>query len=482
MQNIVKDHTSSRRAFMKAVAGAAVVALDPVSRTWLGTAQAIEYPLSVPSLDGELKFDAATRRAHAEDFGHIVSEAPSAVLLPGSVRDVSTMVDFCRSYGIRIATRGTGHTTMGQSQVEGGLVVDMTSLNQVVAVKPGHVVVQTGTLWSDLLDKVIASGQTTPVFPDFLGLSLGGTLSVGGVGVTSWLHGALVDHVLELEVVTGMGEVLTCSASQNRELFDAVRAGQGQVGILTQASLRLVPAPLQVRSYTLAHANLETLIDDSKLCRDQGRFDAVLAQNLPPPQDGAPRANVLFAHKFYDNVPPDDNAALAGLHHVAVLAAASTSFLEFVHHLPPLNFSNPHPVLDVMLPDSEALPFVTEALSLMAADPAVIVQLFAWNTSRFHAPLMSVCAAPRGVGIDFLRFGPPIASVVEGMLAINRHLFETCRGAGGALYPFSAVRMDGTDWKRHYGENFETLRKAKKTYDPQCVFASGPDIFAPGSL
>src|SRR5262249_30553885 len=65
---------------------------------------------------------------------------------------------------------------------------------------------------------------------------VGGTLSVGGIGGMSHLYGMQTDNVLELNVVVADGRELTCSATQNTDLFNAVRAGLGQVGIITRAT------------------------------------------------------------------------------------------------------------------------------------------------------------------------------------------------------------------------------------------------------
>ena len=87
--------------------------------------------------------------------------------------------------------------------------------------------------------------------PDYLDLSVGGTLVVGGVGSRIWRSGVVADNLLELRVVTGRGEQVSCSPTRNPRLFDAVRAGLGQVAVITGATLPLVPAPRRVRRFLL---------------------------------------------------------------------------------------------------------------------------------------------------------------------------------------------------------------------------------------
>ena len=98
------------------------------------------------------------------------------------------------------------------------------------AVEGDRVVVEAGAKWSEVLRATLARGKTPPVLTDYLELSVGGTLVVGGVGGTTSAFGVQSDNVIELEVVTGKGRKVTCSASNNADLFDAVRAGLGQAG------------------------------------------------------------------------------------------------------------------------------------------------------------------------------------------------------------------------------------------------------------
>jgi cytokinin dehydrogenase len=104
--------------------------------------------------------------------------------------------------------------------VRGGIVADMSRLRSIGPVRGDRVVVEAGAKWSELLARTLARGKTPPVLTDYLELSVGGTLAVGGVGGTSMSLGVQTDHVLQLEVVTGDGELVTCSATRNADLFD----------------------------------------------------------------------------------------------------------------------------------------------------------------------------------------------------------------------------------------------------------------------
>ena len=84
----------------------------------------------------------------------------------------------------------------------------------IISVAADTVTVEAGARWSSLLNATLSNQLTPPVLTDYLELSVAGTLSVGGVGGASPHYGAQVDNVLELEVVTGTGERVVCSAAQ----------------------------------------------------------------------------------------------------------------------------------------------------------------------------------------------------------------------------------------------------------------------------
>ena len=187
------------------------------------------------ALAAELDCDAETLRRAAVDFGGIVHKRPWAVLEPKSAADVAAVVRWAGTQGVRVAARGQGHSTYGRSMAEGGIVIDMSALRTIHRVESDRVVVGAGVAWREVLDATVARGLTPPVLTNYLGLSVGGTLAVGGIGGTTSRYGMQTDNVLELDVVTGDGRELSCSPRGNAELFDAVRGGLGQCAIVVRA-------------------------------------------------------------------------------------------------------------------------------------------------------------------------------------------------------------------------------------------------------
>jgi len=125
----------SRRDFGKRLAGgAALLVLQPAS-SYPAAAQSLRNDLK--DLKGELSFDDAVLQSAADDFGHVVHKKPVAVLRPGDAQDIAKLVQFANREGLKVAMRGQGHSFFGQTQVEGGVVIDSSSLNAVRIVKSG---------------------------------------------------------------------------------------------------------------------------------------------------------------------------------------------------------------------------------------------------------------------------------------------------------------------------------------------------------
>jgi FAD/FMN-containing dehydrogenase len=85
----------------------------------------------------------------------------------------------------------------------------MSRFRTIGAVEGDRIVVEAGAKWSEVLRVTLPRGVTPPVLTDYLELSVGGTLVVGGVGGTTSAFGLQSDHVIELEVVTGTGQKVT---------------------------------------------------------------------------------------------------------------------------------------------------------------------------------------------------------------------------------------------------------------------------------
>jgi FAD/FMN-containing dehydrogenase len=451
-----------------------------------GTVSLSEQP--APTVDGEVRFDQGTRAAAAEDFGHLVRRPPAGVLLPGSGRDVAAGVRWAAERGRRFAAQGNRHSVFGRGQAADGIVADLRRLRAVHDVQDDRVVVDAGATWREVLAATLPRGLAPPALPDYLDLSVGGTLVVGGIGSRTWRAGAVSDNVLELEVVTGRGEQLSCSPASNPRLFDAVRAGLGQVAVITGATLRLVPAPRTVRRFLLFYPDLAAMLGDQRLLAREPRFEVVQGAVLAAPAGGWTfRLDVV---KELSGRPPDDGELLAGLADDRSRAEPSTlPYLDYLDRLAALEralrangqWRCPHPWLTTFVGDAAVERVVAAALAgLEPADlgPLGQVALSPILRASVGSPLLRLPADRLGYAFNLIRLpstDDPVGA--DRLVAANRAAYERVRDAGGTLYPVSAFPMSGADWRGHFGEAFGLLGEIKDEHDPGRVLTPGYEVF-----
>lgn len=501
----------TRRTFLHSmVAGAGVIAFDPLARSWVkgpdrprpaagsASASAVHDSLAhVPRLDGTLLTDDASLAADADDFGHIVHRRPAAVLRPGSVADIVAMVRFCNTHRIRVAARGQGHGAHGQAQVADGLIIEtgpLDSLGPVVAgtAGTGTVTVGAGAVWSAVVRATLVHGLTPPVFTDYLELSVGGTLSAGGLGGQTHRRGAQVDNATALQVVTGRGELVTCSATRRADLFRAVLAGLGQCAVIVSATLRLVTAPTSVRHFLLPYTDLATFLDDQRRLAEDGRFDYVEGQVV---QDagGAFTGCILEAVAYGPPAgpEPDDAALLRGLRHdrAGAVTAETLGYFDFLNRLAAgvaaLQqaglWSWAHPWLNLLLPGDRAAELARALLDTMAGrntGPGGVVLLYPLVSRRLHTPLLRVPDDPVPYLLAVLwTMDPADPAAVAAQVAANHAAYETVRRAGGTQYPVGAVPMTSADWRSQYGPARAEFAAARQRYDPRGLLAPGQQVF-----
>ena len=482
----------SRRTLVKAmVAGASslVLGFDPTHRSWVTSASA-SGAIAIPHLDGMLLTDAASLANYSDDFGTFVKRTPRAVLLPASVADVVTAIKFCREHKIKVVGRGEGHSSGGQSLVSDGLVIDMSTLNQIESIGSASATVQAGVTLRELLAASIPRGVRPPVVTGYVGLSVGGVLSMGGIGPASYRYGAVVDNVLELEVVTGAGKLETCSKTKNPALFAAVIGGVGQFGIIVRAKLKMQAAPPLARNYIIGYFDLDAMLADASILTSQARTDGVYLRILPD-GNGGWIYGINAVKWFSPGAPPDDAQVLAGLHFPPP-ALSVTDTDAFTYDIAADNiFENlasqglydiPHVWGDVFVPASKLAGYVKTVLPTL--NPAFLgpdggfILLFEVKNKFPEAIAFRLPQEEKVFLFDILTSGSfSDPNYVSSHLAKARAVFEGARALGGTLYPIGSTPMAKSDWVRQYGPLYPLLTLAKTVYDPDRILTPGPGIF-----
>jgi len=447
----------------------------------------------VREIRGQVLVDDASRESVATDFGRMIVRKPAAVVRPASSEDVASAVKFAVRHGLSVSTRGGGHSQTGQS-LSDQIVLDMTSLDQISKVDPGQgtMVCQAGLKWRSLVEQLAPQQLSPPVLTNNLGVTIGGTLSSAGLGVASWRHGTQADNCLELEVVTGEGEIVRCSSQQNQDLFDGVRAGMGQFGVITGATLKIRTHQPRFRSYYLLYDDLGVLLDDLKVVMADERFDYLESWCVPCPQgfkqvgetrqafaqwfyplhatietDGTPNSKLderLHGLKFYKHVHTEEGGLtdfFARLDALFVIWKRA-GFWEYAH-----------PWMECVLPWQTTPLYIGQALQNMPPQAIAGGHILLWPSrgNSSSVPLFMRPASDLLMGFGILPAVPP--RFVEEALPKLNMASQACVMMGAKRYLSGWIAFDAAQWKAHYGEKWPTVNSLKKKFDPHRVLNPG---------
>jgi cytokinin dehydrogenase len=444
---------------------------------------------------GEVRTDEQMLNETSGDFGRMIVRRPAVVVRPSSTEDVAQTIRLANRLGIHVSTRAEAHTQTGQALNEGGILLDMRSLDRILSVDPKAklAVCQAGVVWRDLVEHLKPHRLIPPVLTNNLGVTIGGTHSVAGLGIASFRFGAQVDNTVEMEVVTGAGEIVVCSPDRNAEVFRSFRSALGQFGVITRATLKVREHLPMTRTYFLLYDDLRAIMDDSRALMDEERFDYLESWCVPCPQgfksvDGGWQA---FAQWFYPLQatiefdpanPPDDAKLTKGLRHYRHVHTQDRTIHDFANRLEPLfviwrrsgYWANTHPWMETILPWDTAEAYITQVLSNLPPQALGGGHILLWPSkgTTSHTPMFRTPPGQTHVmGFGILPGIPP-QFIHEAKPKLNL-ASDLSMAMGAKRYLSGLVEFDHERWKAHFDELWPQVVAWKKQFDPKRLLNPG---------
>lgn len=203
------------------------------------------HPLVAAELQGHgddsIPFRATTRHVH-RTWARTFSSLPELYIQPESLAEVEKAVALARRCRRRVVVTGCGHSPSNITCTSSWMV-NLDGFNRVLAVdaETGVVTVQSGIRLYALCEELERRGWAMPNLGSINQQSIAGAISTGTHG-SSLRHGLMSEDIVSLRITLASGVTESCSADANPELFRAALLSLGALGIITEVTLRAVPA------------------------------------------------------------------------------------------------------------------------------------------------------------------------------------------------------------------------------------------------
>ena len=409
----------------------------------------------------------------------LVDKRPALIAQCLGLADIADAIRLGKALGLEIAVRGGGHNVSGRATVDGGVMIDL-SLMRTVHVDPrGRTArVAGGATWRDFNREAQAHGLATTGgivgTTGVAGLTLG-----GGLGWLMSRHGMALDNLRSVDLVLADGGIVRASASEEPDLFWAVRGGGGNFGVagFFEFGLHQIGPVVHGGLVAWPYANAKDVL---RLFRDltaKATDDQMLIAALLTGPDGAtklvaiasahfgPAAAAEAAFKPIKSFGTPAMDALGPIPYVALNGMLDGAFPKGA-----LNYWKSH-FLDTL---SDAA--IDAAIAHFASCPSSMSQFL---FEHFHGAASRVAVdstafALRGSGFNTMMLGEWLDPKDT-----DRNVRWTKEGYV-VLQPFVGERrylnyLDADDagdknLTAVYGPNLPRLRTLKKRYDPDNVF------------
>lgn len=415
-----------------------------------------------------------------ERSSYMATGTPKAIVFPKSTEAVAKALKIAAESGVPLSIRSGGHSGMGHSTNEDGIIIDMKHFSDVSVTdrERGIVRVGSGAVWGDVAHQlhdeglVISAGDTKSV-------GVGGLTLGGGIGIMVRKYGLAVDQLVGAEVVTADGQVLRASREENAELFWALRGGGGNFGVVTYldfAAHRLGDVHFGPVAYKLD--DLGRLLKGWRDVTRESPREVTTTLVITPGFGGAP-PSAMMLYCFAGEDAAANETALAPFLTLAPVVSQDVARMPYANAL-----QEAHPPAGMVPAVKDGL---IRTLSDETIDIITTVYIGATDKMMFLRSLGGAIADHADDDTAFSHRDVEVLLVCAAFLAgdasaetrqaalgfFNEKIAPLCEGAYSNFFS----EYDEHDFARMFpAAALERLKKVKMTYDPNNLFSRNYNI------
>src|SRR5919198_3481801 len=255
MQSYLSSYEMSWKGFMTTISQGALADAEAALSSALAEGAVITTPVVLSAYTADTYWPAL----HAKAAGTPMAR-PDVVVRPRTEEDVATVLAIAQEQRVPVIPWGGGSGTQGGAlAVNGGIVIDLRSLDEVLEIDERSltVTVQAGKNGRELEAQLNTRGRMLPHYPASVEwATVGGYIAARGSGVLSTRYGKIEDLVLSMRVATPAGGLMETIAvprhAMGPELTQLFVGSEGALGVITRATLQLVPLPAERRFAAVA--------------------------------------------------------------------------------------------------------------------------------------------------------------------------------------------------------------------------------------
>jgi FAD/FMN-containing dehydrogenase len=410
-----------------------------------------------------------------------------------SAADVARTVLFARETGLELAVRGGAHSLAGYGTSEGGIVLDLGQMKGL-HIDPVRRLAwaQAGLRAGEYTAAAAQHGLATP-FGDTGSVGLGGLTLGGGIGWLVRKYGLTIDALVSVEIVTADGRIVIASASENPDLFWAVRGGGGNFGVVTRFQFRLYPVSDILGGALFLPPTREVLRGLEAVAAAAPEALTTISTLMPaPPAPFIPETVhgklTLVVMFVYDGDPESGQAALEPFR------ALATPLAEMVMPMPYVGIyellkdaeqrgSASHRSLFLETLDDEAIDIILERMAAPSS-PAAMTQIRILGGQMARVSSDATAFAHRDAKVMVVLI-TPFEDVAETPLhaAWTQSYYEALRPRSTGVYSnFLEAEGEVRVREAYPDATYRRLAEVKRRYDPSNTFRLNQNIVPAASV